>query len=296
MIHSMTGYGDARTTADGVSYRVEIRCVNNRYFKSTIKLPEQFQRYEAEVDRALRGRLGRGSITYSLRVADESPTAAGRINANVLDEYVRQLSDIGKRYPLARIDFSRLLDAPGIMQLPEIDDERLAGQFKIVLDLSNKAMDGVIAMRKAEGEALLRDLMERCREIRTRLKEVESRSPGVVVEYQKRLQTRVQQLLDGLEGVNVEMHQDALAREVAIFAERCDVNEELSRLASHLDQFESLCTAPEESGRKLDFIAQELLREANTIGSKSNDAEIARNVVAMKAAIDRIKEQVQNVE
>lgn len=296
MILSMTGYGDARSAVDGVSYRVEIRCVNNRYFKAAMKLPEQFQRFEGDIDRLLRSRLNRGSITYALRMADESPSAACRINQNVLDEYARQFSDVAKRYPLVRIDFARLLDAPGVVQLADIDDERLAAQFKIVETLSGKAMDGVIAMRKAEGEALLRDLRVRCAEIRGLLENVRKRSPGVVGEYQRRLQTRVQQLLDGLEGVNIQMHEDALAREIAIFAERCDVNEEISRLASHLDQFEALCVAPEESGRKLDFIAQELLREANTIGSKSNDSEIARHVVDMKAAIDRIKEQVQNVE
>ncbi len=296
MILSMTGFGEARINDGGVSYRVEIRCVNNRYFKAAIKLPEAFQRYEAEVDRLLRTRLVRGSITYSLRVADESPAAACRINTVVLDEYVKQLTEVCKKYNQARIDFSRLLDAPGILQEPDIDEQKLAARFEVVKTLTEKAIDGVIVMRKAEGEALLRDLRVRCGDLRAGLAEVKRRTPNVVGEYQKRLSARVTQLLDGLQGVNVEIHQDALAREVAIFAERCDVNEEISRLTSHLDQFEALCESPEETGRKLDFLAQELLREANTIGSKSNDAEIARFVVDMKAAIDRIKEQVQNVE
>lgn len=296
MILSMTGYGDARTTEDGVSYRVEIRCVNNRYFKASIKMPEQFQRFEADVDRLLRTRLVRGSITFSLRIADESPAAACRINTVLLDEYARQITAVCAKYGEARIDFSRLLDAPGVLQEPEIDESRLAAQFKIIESLAHRAMDSVIAMRRTEGEAISRDILERCAVLRSLVAAVQKRTPSVVGEYQKRLQTRVQQLLDGLEGVNIELHEDALAREVAIFAERCDVNEELSRLASHLDQFASLCVAPEEAGRKLDFLAQELLREANTIGSKSNDSDIARHVVEMKAAIDRIKEQVQNVE
>lgn len=296
MILSMTGFGEARMSEGGVSYRVEIRCVNNRYFKASIKLPESFQRYEADVDRLLRTRLTRGSITFSLRVVDESPAAAFRINTIVLDEYVRQLTEVGKKYNQARIDFSRLLDAPGILQEPEIDEQKLATRFKTVESLINKAMEGVVAMRRAEGEALLKDLRVRCEDLKSALGRVKARTPNVVSEYQKRLSNRVMQLLDGLEGKNVDIHQDALAREVAIFAERCDVNEEIARLSSHLDQFEALCESPEETGRKLDFLAQELLREANTIGSKSNDAEIARHVVDMKAAIDRIKEQVQNVE
>ncbi|MBX3395039.1 MAG: YicC family protein [Phycisphaerae bacterium] len=295
MIQSMTGYGEVRWSADGVTYRVEIRCVNNRYFKASIKLPEPFGRYEADIDRLLRERLGRGSITFSLRIADESPSSACRINTDVLDDYVRQLTEVGKRYGLARIDFSRLLDAPGIMQVADIDDERLASQFKIVQTLADRAINGVIGMRKAEGEAMLRDLREHIGEIRSRLEEVRRRSPSVVLEYQKRLQSRVQQLLDGMEGLNVQLHEDALAREVAIFAERCDVNEEVSRLSSHLDQFDTLCEAPEEAGRKMDFLSQEMLREANTIGSKSNDAELSKHVVAIKASVDRIKEQVQNV-
>ncbi len=296
MILSMTGYGDARTTEDGVSYRVEIRCVNNRYFKASIKMPEQFQRFEADIDRLLRTRLVRGSITFSLRIADESPAAACRINTALLDEYARQIVAVCGKYGEARIDFSRLLDAPGVLQEPEFDEGRFAAQFKIVESLAHRAMDSVIAMRRTEGEAISRDILARCADLRSLVALVQKRTPSVVGEYQKRLQTRVQQLLDGLEGVNIELHEDALAREVAIFAERCDVNEELSRLASHLDQFASLCVAPEEAGRKLDFLAQELLREANTIGSKSNDSDIARHVVEMKAAIDRIKEQVQNVE
>lgn len=295
MIQSMTGYGEARLSADGVTYRVEIRCVNNRYFKASIKLPEPFGRFEADFDRLLRERLGRGSITFSLRITDESFSSACRINTDVLDDYVRQLTEVGKKYGLARIDFSRLLDAPGIMQVPDIDDERLASQFKIIQTLADRAMNGVIVMRKAEGEAILRDLREHIAEIRSRLEEVRRRSPTVVLEYQKRLQSRVQQLLDGMEGVNVQLHEDSLAREVAIFAERCDVNEEVSRLSSHLDQFDGLCSAPEEAGRKMDFLSQELLREANTIGSKSNDAELSKHVVAIKACVDRIKEQVQNV-
>ncbi|HWL94024.1 MAG TPA: YicC/YloC family endoribonuclease [Phycisphaerae bacterium] len=296
MIHSMTGYGEARTSLEGVTYRVEIRSVNNRYFKATIKLPEPFQRFEAHVDKLLKTRLGRGSISFSLRIKDDSPVVAGRINATLLDEYARELSAVGKRYPEARLDLSRLLDAPGVLQEQDIDEDRLAVQYRTVESLANRAMDGVVAMRKAEGEALLRDMLERCAELRARLAQVQKRSPSVVADYQKRLQSRVQQLLDGMDGVKVDLHEDTLAREVAIFAERCDVNEELSRLASHLDQFAALCQSPEESGRKLDFLAQELLREANTIGSKSNDAEIAKHVVEMKAAIDRIKEQVQNVE
>jgi uncharacterized protein (TIGR00255 family) len=158
--------------------------------------------------------------------------------------------------------------------------------------LTDEAAERVTEMRRTEGGTIFSDLRGQCDQLRHRMGEVGARAPVVVEEYHKRLRTRVQQLMN-VHGA--ELDQDALAREVAIYAERCDVNEELSRIGSHLDQFDEICTKGADAGRRLDFLAQELLRESNTIGSKANDAEIARHVVEMKAAIDRIKEQVQNV-
>jgi uncharacterized protein (TIGR00255 family) len=293
MILSMTGFGEARATVESVSYRVEIRTVNNRYFKPSLRLPEQFVRYEAEVDRQLRSKLGRGSVFFTLRVEDENATTAYEINRAALSKYVSRLREVAGNEPTARIDLAGLLAIPGVCQPPDIDELTLTAQFKIALGITAQAIERLIEMRRAEGAALLRDLDAQCAEIRTRLGLVEVRAPVVVEDYAKKLRTRVQQLLNES---NVELEKDALAREVAIYAERCDINEEISRVRSHLDQFETLCQGPEEAGRKLDFLAQELLRETNTIGSKANDAEIAGHVVAIKAAIDRIKEQVQNVE
>ena len=296
MILSMTGFGEARAEKSGVTYRVELRSLNNRYFKASIKLPEPFQRYETEIDKHLRSRLYRGSVSYSLRVKDENPSAAYEINTAILSEYVRQLKEDAGSDGTACIDLARLVEVPGIFQPPEINGNVLDSHYEVVRRLTEQAIDKLVEMRKAEGKALLADLEEQCSEIRTRIAEIQGRAPSVVTEYRRKLQNRVQQLLDGIDGTNVELYQDALSREVAIFAERCDINEETSRIASHLDQFAELCESPELTGRKLDFLAQEMLREANTIGSKSNDAEISRNVVEVKAAIDRIKEQVQNVE
>lgn len=296
MILSMTGYGEARAEEDGVTYRVEIRSLNNRYFKASIKVPEPFQRYETNIDKHLRSRLGRGSVAYSLRVKNENPSAAYEINTVILAEYVRQLKEVAGTDGTACIDLARLVEVPGIFQPPDINGDILDAHFEIARRLTEEAIDKLIEMRKTEGRALLADLQEQCAEIRTRIAEIQKRAPSVVEEYRKKLQSRIQLLLDGIDGTNVELYQDALSREVAIFAERCDINEEISRITSHMDQFVELCDAPELTGRKLDFLAQEMLREANTIGSKSNDAEISRAVVEVKAAIDRIKEQVQNVE
>jgi uncharacterized protein (TIGR00255 family) len=293
MILSMTGFGQAEARADGVTFRAEVRSLNNRYFKATIKLPETFQRFEGDIDRLLRSMLGRGSITYNLRIKDENAPSAYQINTAAVKHYVDRLREATAGQSGIQIDLAGLLEVPGVCEPADIDPTALDAQFRIVDTMTREAVERVIAMRRAEGAALQKDLEQQCASIRLGLEEVARRAPGVVEEYHKRLKSRVQQLVAS---ASVELDQDALAREVAIFAERCDVNEEVSRLASHLDQFAELCGSSEEAGRKLDFLTQEMLREANTIGSKANDAQLARHVVEIKAAIDRIKEQVQNVE
>jgi uncharacterized protein (TIGR00255 family) len=293
MILSMTGFGDAEVHAEGVRYHVEIRSVNNRYFKAAIKVPEQLQSLEVDIDRVLRAKLGRGSVTFVLRVKDENAVIASEINTAVLVRYLNRLEEVAQGRTAARIDLASLLDVPGVCEPPEVNKDLLAERFKAIERATNVAIDKMVEMRRAEGKALLRDLRAQCEVIRGRLDDIRRRSPSVVEDYGKRLHSRIQQMMAES---SVELDHDALIREVAIFAERCDVNEEVSRIASHLDQFAELCEGAEEAGRKLDFLAQEMLREANTVGSKASDAEITRHVVEIKAAIDRIKEQVQNVE
>jgi uncharacterized protein (TIGR00255 family) len=292
MVLSMTGFGTASAESAGVFYRVEIRTVNNRYFKAAIKLPEQFARFEAEIERQLREGLGRGSAMYVLRVKDDQSAGGYEINAAAVRHYVQRLTEIAGGKNGAQIDLATLLEVPGVCEPAELDELVLASRFAVVQKLNDEAIRGVIEMRMIEGAALQKDLEAQCQGIRARLADVGQRCPAVVEDYHRRLQSRVQQLLsDG----TVQLDQDILSREVAIFAERCDVNEEISRLSSHLEQFTQLCSGTEDAGRKLDFLSQEMLREANTIGSKANDAQIARHIVEIKAAIDRIKEQVQNV-
>ena len=293
MINSMTGYGEARIHVDEVSYRLEIRSLNNKYFKASIKLPELFQHLESDVEKLLRSRLGRGSITFSLRIKDESPAAAYELNRAALQQYISQLEPLTDGNGAVRIDIGQLLELPGVCQPPEADEATRTAQSELITSLSSEAIKKLIVMRQVEGKALLADLDTQCDILRRSLSEIRERSPKVVKDYHERLRGRVQELLHGGQ---IELDAEVLAREVAVFAERCDLNEEIARLGSHLEHFAELCAAPEESGRKLEFITQEMLREANTIGSKANDAEIARRIVMMKAAIDRIKEQVQNIE
>ncbi len=293
MIQSMTGYGDAECSSGGLNYALEIRSVNNRYFKSAVKLSERVQFFEPEVDKLLRARLGRGSINYQLKIKDSDAGTANEINTDLLRSYADQLRVLVEDGVVDKIDMASLLTLPGVCSAPDLDPHQREQIAETTRRLTAEAIDKLIAMRREEGQALARDLHTHTAALRTLIDQTAELAPQVVVSYKNRLQTRVDELLADVQ-LNIE--QDALLREVADFAERCDIAEELIRLRSHLDQFDQLCNGDDYVGRKLDFLAQEMLREANTIGSKANDAAIARNVVEMKGAIDRIKEQVQNVE
>ena len=293
MLLSMTGFGAAAGQVDGVEYAVEIRSVNNRYYKSSIKLPEDLSAVEPEIERLLRESLSRGSVTATVRMRLGDEQAAGEINVAALNKYLDQLRMVEtEANPTLRIDLASLLLLPGVCNAPAVSElaERTTDGL---IALVKKALAALVAMRTKEGHALAGNLLDNCTVIQEQLALVAKRSPSVVAEYQLRLSARVQELT---RAAQLEMDSAMLAREVAIFAERSDINEEISRLTGHVEQFRAAANGDEPAGRKLDFIAQEMLREANTIASKANDGEIARAAVEMKTAIDRIKEQVQNAE
>ena len=292
MLQSMTGFGAAQGHCDGVEYSVEMRAVNHRYLKVSVKLPEIWSSAEADIENLLRSRLHRGSIGLSVRMRISDEQAAYTVNTEALKKYIDQLkglkSDAGENLS---IDLAVLLNMPGVCNPPQMDDlrERTCGEL---MDLINQAIDHLLEMRAREGQAVQDDLLAQCDQVESSLGVVGSRSPQVTEDYHKRLCERV----EGLIGTaRIDIDRDYLAREVAVFADRCDINEEISRQNGHLRQFRETCSSDQPVGRKLDFIAQEMLREANTIASKANDSEIARAVVDMKTAVDRIKEQVQNV-
>ncbi len=291
MIHSMTGYGDAECHHDGLSFALELRSVNNRYFKALIKLPEFLQSLESDIEKLLRARLTRGSITYHLKVKSRDSLGAAEINTAVLRGYLDQLQALVQDGTIERPNVGALLDLPGVCVQRECDEHTREELWAAIKTQTLQAIDKLMAMRRDEGQALANDLLNHARQIRELADATAGRAPQVVDDYRNRLQTRVNQLLNQ-SGLSV--NDSDLLREVAIFAERCDISEELIRLRSHLDQFEELCRGG-DAGRKLDFLTQEMLREANTVGSKANDTAIARNVVEIKGLIDRLKEQVQNV-
>jgi uncharacterized protein (TIGR00255 family) len=293
MIVSMTGFGDATAERDGTHYAVEIRSLNNRFFKASIKLPDNVSGLEPEIEQMLREQLGRGSITYILKMRSESAEAAYLINTKALEAYLAQLEKIKGQNASLNIDLGALLALPGVCQEPRDETDEIERHGPKIRELALKAVVKLNAMRAKEGEALFADLMKHANVIATNLAEIAKRAPFVIDDYHKRLGQRVNQLISKAE---LQVNAADLLREVAVFAERADISEEIQRLTSHLDAFEQACRTSEHAGRKLDFITQEMLREANTIASKGNDAQIARHIVEIKGAIDRLKEQVQNVE
>jgi len=293
MIVSMTGFGDATAERDGTHYAVEIRSLNNRFFKPVIKLPEHVSGLEPELESMLREKLGRGSITYILKLRTDSAEAAYHLNVNALKNYLDQLQEVKGLDRFVQIDLASLVQLPGVCQEPRDETDEIDRHGPTIRDLTARAIVKLDAMRRREGEALFTELMRHVSLIRSNLQEIAKLAPNVVEDYHRRLHQRVSQLLAKAE---LQVSQVDLIKEVAVFAERADIAEEIQRLGSHMDSFEQSCREGEHAGRKLDFIAQEMLREANTIASKANDAEIARRIVEIKGAIDRLKEQVQNVE
>jgi len=293
MVKSMTGFGAASGKFDQVEYAVEIRSVNNRYFKANINLPEGWSVAEAEIEKLLRSRISRGAVTLIVRAKLPDAQLAYRVNTTALSNYIAQLKVLQvEADPTFRIDLGSLLQLPGVCQPPSM--EELCQRTRDgLIQLITQALEQLLRMRMTEGQALHSEFQDQCGAIEENLSAIAGLAGQVVKNYHQRLAGRVNELTSA---GRIRIDEDTLAREVAVFAERCDIAEEMARLKSHIQQFRDALGGEEPCGRKLDFIAQEMLREANTIASKANDTEIGRAVVEMKTIVDRIKEQAQNVE
>ncbi len=296
MIRSMTGFGEASGVEDGAQFFVELRSLNAKYFKSVLRLPDDLQGLEAELESNLRKRLTRGTVTLSVKCSDTTGDAAQAINHEALERYIEQArSAPSLSNGSVSFDLGSLLGLPGVLQPATNDEQRLARARRAIDRLLDTASEQLIERRRKEGAILLSELEQLADVIAERLGRISERAPVVVEAYAQRLSTRLEQML---EEAQLAVEPADLVREVAVFAERSDIAEELQRLSGHIAQFRELIGSPDDApvGRTLDFLAQEMLREANTIGSKCNDADISREIVEIKGAIDRIKEQVQNVE
>ena len=292
MLSSMTGYGRVKSETAQQEITVEIRSVNHRYLDLNIKVPRIYGFLEDKIKPALNAQLVRGKVDVfvSVRAKDGADIKISP-NMAVLDGYMSALRSISERFgvpcEVSALDLARLPDALA-SEKEEADQEELTAG---VLDVLEQVLAEHSAMRRREGEVLCRDILARAALIAALVDTIEKRSPESVEEYRQRLATRMAELLDGS-----ELQEQRILSEAAVFADKVAVTEEIVRLRSHLAQLKAMVTGEKAVGRKLDFLVQELNREANTIGSKANDYEIAKTVVELKAEIEKIREQIQNLE
>ena len=291
MIRSMTGFGSGHGQSGSEEIDVEVRSVNHKFCEVKVRLPRELAALELETVRRVKERLARGGIDVSARRPPGRAGLTPRVDLGLAEEYARAFGEVGARLGLpGQVALSQVLAAEGVVTLEERSADLGAAREALAAALA-LALESLGAMRESEGQALARDLEARLQSVEAMVAKVEKLSPRSVEQYRQRLAERVAELARG-----VAVDPARLAAEVALFADRADVSEELTRLRSHLSQMRALIAGGEPAGRKMDFLVQEMHREVNTVGSKSQSAEIATLVVALKAEIERMREQVQNVE
>lgn len=291
MISSMTGFGSAEGMVGAAGVSVEIRTVNHRFFNPSIKLPGSFAKWEGDVREVLRQRIARGHVALTARVEREPGKGAG-INEARFGEYVAAIRDLQTKYSL-----SNQLDAATILSLPDVVDthleERESGTVPELVAIVEQAIAALRQMRGEEGARLAVFLLERVTLVEEAVKRIRDRAPIRLTEQVARLRRSVKELASG---ANVD--QQRLAQEVAILADKLDIAEELDRFDSHINSFRQSVreSGAEPVGKRLGFLLQEMVREANTTGSKANDAAILADVVMIKEELERVREQVENIE
>ena len=288
----MTGFGEARVSDDRWTVAVEVRTVNNRHLKLQARLSDPYGGLEPEFEKLVRETVRRGTVTLSVRVDRPRSEADYRLNLVALRSYQNQLNELAGAAGSPVVPAS-LLALPGIIEerKPATDDPHR--DWPALAAVTVEALGKLQAARLDEGRAMGDELRALGRKVGERLGEVEARAPEIVAAYAKRITERVRTLVAG-QGVAVE--PEHLIREVAIFAERADIAEEVVRLRAHLVQYAEVIGEPESAGRKLEFVVQEMGREINTIGSKANDVAVSRGVVEIKGLLEKIRELIQNVE
>ena len=292
MVRSMTGFGRAEQDFEGLNITVEIKSVNHRYFEFSSRLPRSYQYLEEKLKGFFQSRITRGKVEVSVLIDDTRPGGTKvEINGEYCDSYINALKTLMTCYDL-KDDVSVMSVArnPEVFKIAknDVDADFLAERVLIV---AAEAADAFVAMRETEGERLKNDVTNRVNLILKLVELIEERSPETVKNYRERIEQKMLELLG-----NVQVDEQRLLTETAIFADKVAVAEETVRLKSHMQQVCSLMEGNEPIGRKLDFVVQEMNREANTIGSKAQDIDIARAVIDIKAEIEKIREQIQNIE
>lgn len=294
MLLSMTGYGEARSQSEQLSLSIELRALNNRYLKVSVRAPDPYHLLEAEFEKVIRRQVKRGTIQLQLRCERQAVAQDFRINAVALTSYAQQIRAITAQHGLSSDALlSQVLTLPGVVPESGSLAFKLHDDWGLIEKVLLDALGQLNAMRQEEGRAMGQELLGLREVIRAHLEMIRAKAPQVATAFRDRLLERVRSLL---KGVDVEIDRDDLIREVSIFAERSDIAEEVMRLATHLDHFQEIMKEEESPGRKLEFLTQEMFREANTIGSKASDVDISREVVEIKGALEKIRELIQNVE
>lgn len=291
---SMTGFGRGSATGDGFAVGVEIKTVNNRYLDIHVRGPQELASLEMDIRKRVNARLSRGRVDLNINFDRTGDTASYQINQSVVAAYVDALREIQHQFNLSGdIDVSAIARLPGALSSPrnELTDEMMVGIESAI----NQALDNLEQMRNVEGQSLALEMRNRLQTIQQKIPLIENAAAGLVDAYQQRLQKRISELT--LRSAQpIELDPTRLAQEVAYLADRSDITEELARLRSHVEQFREAIDAHEEIGKRLDFLLQELNREANTVLSKSTEISIKEAALAIKAEVEKLREQVQNVE
>lgn len=297
MVKSMTGYGRGEATAEGRHVLFEIKSVNHKFFECNVKLPRAYLFLEDKLRAYVQGRVSRGKVDLFLQVETlEEPEVRVTVNHSLADAYVSAFQELKERYALSdNLSLSHLLRCPDLLvveKAPEDED----GLWQVVLQAAEPAVTSFLQMRETEGARLSEDLLEKIGRIEAMVAQIEEITPETVAEYRERLYAKIQELLG-----DRSIDEQRVLTEVAVFADKVAVDEETVRLKSHIKQLREFLTGGGQTdgqpiGRKLDFLIQEMNREANTIGSKSVNSKIAYIVVDLKSEIEKIREQVQNIE
>ncbi len=291
MIKSMTGYGRAKLSKDDREYQIEIKSVNHRYLDISVRIPKQLSYLEETIKKEIAKKVKRGKI--DVFVTFENNSLEGKeikINTELAKAYIDELKKLAeKENILSDIQVTEISKYPDVLNIQSSqDDEKITEE---VLETVTIATDNLVQMRETEGNKISEDLLKRLNIINKKVEEIAKLSTGLIEEYVVKLEERINEILK-----NQEIDKTRLAQEVVIYADKCSIEEEVTRLNSHILQFKNLLNSNEAIGKKLDFIIQEMNRETNTIGSKANNLEITNGVIDIKTEIENIREQVQNIE
>ena len=289
----MTGFGRGECQEDDYTYQAEVRSVNNRFIEINTRLPKAYLDLEQPLKKLIKSYCSRGSISLTISIGNSNENTGEwevKPNLSLATQYAAALNQIRDTLKLeGEIDLKSLSGLRDIIKIEPLSVD--PAKHELIINIATEALTSLKKMREEEGENLQKDLAHRIDTIENYATEIESRHPEVTKEYQNRLKEKIKSLNEGL-----DPDETRLAQEVALFADRCDVTEEITRLKSHLNQFRNFFNAKEPIGRKLEFITQEINREVNTTGSKSNDIIISNKVIEIKSELEKIREQVQNIE